>query len=84
MAASSGKEGCHVTGDHMAKILAFRPVELKRVESGVRARRSAEVIFFPGVRYERWNDRDGQQMCEDAATTKRAGGRQRDILELAE
>jgi hypothetical protein len=84
MAASSGKDGCHVTGDNMAKILAFRPVELKRVESGGRSHRSAEVIFFPGVRYDRWSDRDGQQTCEDAATTQRAGGRQRDILELAE
>jgi hypothetical protein len=82
MAASSGKDGCHVTGDHMAKILAFRPVELKRAESDGCSRRSAEVILFPGVRYERWSDRDVQQKCEDIATTQRR--RQRDILELAE
>lgn len=76
-AASSGKDGCHVTGANMAKILAFRPVALKREEMSApeQRARSAEVILFPGVRYERWQEIEPAQ---------RSFGRERDVLELAE
>ena len=43
----------------MATILEFRasssekPVKLRRRR---RNRRSAEIVIFPGVRYERWGD----------------------------
>jgi hypothetical protein len=70
----------------MAKILAFIPIELRRHESDCIARQeySAEVILFPGVRYERWDDSGGTQPREASATKKRSRERQRDVLELAE
>lgn len=73
-----------VTGDHMAKILAFRSGESKRDEGSGRARkrRSAEVILFPGVRYERWNELEGREQSDVSKT--RDLSRQRDVLELAD
>ena len=70
----------------MAKILAFRSMELKR-EGGSgqpRKRLSGQVILFPGVRYERWSEQDRQRAREDATPKKRDNARQRDVLELAE
>ena len=69
----------------MAKILAFRQVELQRERSGFAARDASpgEVILFPGVRYERWGDAAATDEQARAAR-KQSGGRQRDILELAE
>jgi hypothetical protein len=61
----------------MAQILSFRTPEYRSSDAG--ARRvgiSAEVILFPGVRYERWGDHDA------AATADRDAAR--DVLELAE
>ena len=70
----------------MAKILAFRSMELKRDEGSghPRQRLSGQVILFPGVRYERWSDHDRQRVREDATSKKQITGCLRDVLELAE
>jgi hypothetical protein len=69
----------------MAKILTFRPGEMRPDESGLASSNvSAEVIVFPGVRYERWNDVGEGRSQLRSATKKRSQNRQRDILELAE
>jgi hypothetical protein len=62
----------------MAQILSFRTPELR--DTGTMGRRegsSAEVIVFPGVRYERW----GKQDPSSAAEKQTAG---RDVIELAD
>jgi hypothetical protein len=65
----------------MAKILSFRTPEFR---SGYEARQcadhSAEIILFPGVRYERWGDDVGQPK-QGASREQRAS---RDVLELAD
>jgi hypothetical protein len=71
----------------MAKILTFRPMELsERSRSGDAAQPGTygEVVVFPGVRYERWDEagHDGPQSPHDAQ--RRSRGRRRDILDLAE
>ncbi len=64
----------------MAQILSFRTPEYRSSEgSGPRAGVAAEVIIFPGVRYERW--------AEAHAVTLTSGEERRtsrDVLELAE
>lgn len=68
----------------MAKILTFRPGEQRRDESGLACGgASAEVIVFPGVRYERWEDAEEAQ-SQLQPVKKRSRSRQRDVLELAE
>jgi len=60
----------------MAQILSFRTPELRSDDGPDRHReRSAEVILFPGVRYERWED------AAQAAEPRRA---MRDVIELAD
>lgn len=68
----------------MATILAFRTVASKREEmhAGDQSA-SAEVILFPGVRYERWTELEAHAP-RDAASVMRNRGKQRDVLELAE
>ena len=70
----------------MAKILAFRSIELKRDGGTAHPRKqsSGQVILFPGVRYERWSERDRQRAREDATSKKQDTTRHRDVLELAE
>ena len=70
----------------MAKILAFRSMELKRDEGSGHPpeRRSGQVILFPGVRYERWTGHNRQRAREDAIAKKQDTGCLRDVLELAE
>ena len=69
----------------MAKILEFRCRETQSEgaptagHDGV----SAEVIVFPGVRYERWGEPDGEE-TEPAADDKCGEASERDRLELAE
>jgi hypothetical protein len=66
----------------MAKILTFRPAGTRRDEGGfTSADASAEVIVFPGIRYERWGDAEG---APASPAKKQSRDRQRDILELAE
>lgn len=62
----------------MASILEFRqPAIGVRRESAVRAAgRSADIVLFPGVRYERWGDGSS----EPAKPRRRA--RRRDHLDL--
>jgi hypothetical protein len=62
----------------MAQILSFRTPEYRSSDAGARrAGISAEVILFPGVRYERWGD-------VDTSTASRDHDASRDVLELAE
>jgi hypothetical protein len=63
----------------MAKILTFRTTERRDDESACEGA-SAQVIVFPGVRYEHW-ERSGDAPAA-AAPAKR--DRRRDVLELAE
>jgi len=69
-------------GEHMAKILSFRTPEFR---SGYDASRdegnSAEIILFPGVRYERWGEEftpHAQAIARDKAQVPR------DVLKLTE
>lgn len=75
-----------VTGDRMAKILKFRPMEFSRSESGddMRTHASAEVIVFPGVRYERWDDSADAESGATSAAKREARGQRRDVLDLVE
>jgi hypothetical protein len=69
----------------MATILTFRPGEMRRDASGLgSAATSAEVIVFPGVRYERWDEASEARGQLAGATKKRSPSRQRDVLELAD
>ncbi len=74
------QRGRHSTGARMAKILTFRPAEMRHDEGGQPGGASAEVIVFPGVRYERWDEAEDAQ----PRLRKRGSDRQRDVLELAE
>jgi hypothetical protein len=67
-------------GRHMAQILSFRTPEFRSSDSAVtRARVSAQVIIFPGVRYERWEE--AHAVTSASADERRTS---RDVLELAE
>jgi hypothetical protein len=64
----------------MAQILSFRTPEYRSNEgTSLRAGVAAQVIIFPGVRYEHW---------DEAHAVARASGEERrtsrDVLELAE
>ncbi len=65
----------------MATILEFRalpseqPVKLRRRR---RYRRSAEIVIFPGVRYERWAD------APEAASNGSQAQVKRDRLQLVD
>ena len=65
----------------MATILTFRTSE-RRDGDSIGARTSAQVIVFPGVRYEHWGQPGEAPVMP--ATTKRSRDRRRDVLELAE
>ena len=62
----------------MATILEFRA---SHEEAAQRPRRhkvhSAEIVIFPGIRYERWRDAEGK-------TDVARGGKQRDVLKLVD
>ena len=63
-------------GTRMAQILSFRTPELRGTgTAGRREGSSAEVILFPGVRYERWADRDAPPSSDAHSVT-------RDVIEL--
>ena len=69
-------------GERMATILTFRTAEFRASEgTGQRGCVSAEVILFPGIRYERWGNSDTSTSSSAAANDSRAN---RDVLELAE
>ena len=64
----------------MAQILSFRTPEYRSSDSvGMTAGVSAEVIIFPGVRYER--GKEAHAVSSAPADERRTG---RDVLELAE
>ena len=67
----------------MAQILSFR---IRRVPIGEgtsrRAGDSAEVILFPGIRYERWNETGARRRRQQRQ--RRSSRTSRDVLELAE
>lgn len=62
----------------MATILEFRSeAEKSPAKAGRRRRRSAEIVIFPGVRYERYGD--------DAPAARGSGAViERDTLKLVE
>jgi hypothetical protein len=67
-------------GRRMAQILSFRSPEFRTSEgTAPREGESAEVILFPGIRYERWSDAGATSTATSAE--RRAN---RDVLELAE
>lgn len=67
-------------GKRMAQILSFRTPEYRSSDSaGTSAGVSAEVIIFPGVRYERWDE--AHAVTSASADERRT---RRDVLELAE
>ncbi|MEZ5816287.1 MAG: hypothetical protein R3D44_04315 [Hyphomicrobiaceae bacterium] len=61
----------------MATILEFRASDAGTKRSRHRSGGSAEIVIFPGIRYERWLERDGSQ---DA----RSAGPVRDVLKLVD
>ncbi len=62
----------------MAVILEFRATSDERdARPRRRRRRSAEIVIFPGVRYERWRDGETRNEVAKAATP-------RDVLKLVE
>jgi len=74
--------GCHVTGERMAKILNFRSTERPENLRDTCGGESAQVIVFPGVRYERWDgERETKARRTPAAKRRRL---RRDVIELAE
>lgn len=67
-------------GKRMAQILSFRTPEFRSSEgAGTSAGVSAQVIIFPGVRYERWDE--AHAVTSASADERRTS---RDVLELAE
>lgn len=68
----------------MATILNFRSAEFRTgVGTSRREGDSAEVILFPGIRYERWKE-TGMGAPTAAAAAKDACRTSRDVLELAD
>ena len=63
----------------MAVILEFKGTVLRSASPAFEAasRAGAEIVLFPGVRYERWDDTDVEPQ---ALRSKR--GRRRDTLEI--
>jgi hypothetical protein len=73
----------------MATILTFRPGTPERDvgDSAARETASAEVIVFPGVRYERCEDAGGAISVERPKSSKtkpKSSAAHRDVLELVE
>ena len=67
------------TGDDMASILEFRQPAFGSRQVSVKsdaAAVSADIVLFPGVRYERWTD------AEDEPAKPRRHARRRDHLDL--
>ena len=71
----------------MAKILTFRTTERRDDDADADSAcegASAQVIVFPGVRYEHWEKSGDAPAAAAPATTKQARDRRRDVLELAD
>ncbi|MDH4981287.1 hypothetical protein [Hyphomicrobium sp. D-2] len=64
----------------MAQILTFSAPESRSTDPSHRngGGETGEVIIFPGVRYERWNE------LHDEQTSRRGRQNERDVLDLAE
>lgn len=62
----------------MASILEFRQpaLQCRQVTAKTAGAASADIVLFPGVRYERWTEAQPQP------TKSRRNGRRRDRLEL--
>ena len=70
-------------GTAMATIFNFRPAEPTVRDHPVRAHSgSCEIILFPGVRYERWEDTQLQQPAK-AEAPKKSRAKKR-ALEMAD
>lgn len=62
----------------MAQILSFRTPEFRSGSNASRhEEQSAEVILFPGVRYERWAESGSASAHDDRRS-------HRDVIELAD
>jgi hypothetical protein len=67
-------------GKRMAQILSFRTPEFRSSEgTSPRAGISAQVIIFPGIRYERWDE--AHAVTSNSSEQRHTS---RDVLELAE
>jgi len=68
-------------GKRMAQILSFRTPEFRSTDHSAQRHDAvaAEVILFPGVRYERWSE--GRASAPPPPDGRRDD---RDVLELAE
>lgn len=64
----------------MASILEFRRPELRSgtARSSAGGGASADIVLFPGVRYERWDD----EAAASASAPRSRPARRRDRLEL--
>ena len=66
----------------MATILNFKPTEAaSRGEPAAAAIRTCEIIIFPGIRYERW-DETSPSAPQPVETRKKARAKKRDCLVL--
>lgn len=64
----------------MATILPFRTLSEKPSKARGRSRRrrrSAEIVIFPGIRYERWKDAPAPAQSQAATTSQ-------ELLQLVE
>lgn len=67
--SANGEEG------PMATILEFRASNSDQTAQRRRPERTAEIVIFPGIRYERWSARDERNAAKPAPVT-------RDVLSL--
>lgn len=65
----------------MATILPFPDFVSQSIRSGAASRRraSAEIIIFPGIRVEYWDDAAAKSKAQKSARKRR---KHRDVLEL--
>lgn len=64
----------------MATILEFRAGRVRESHSARLPESSAEIVIFPGIRYERWEE--GEAPAPAPAIPKARRQRHRDTLEL--
>jgi hypothetical protein len=66
----------------MATIHLLKPIPTERPQRAPAAARSAEIILFPGVRYERWSETAQPSAAPAKAKRKRRTRVKRDRLTI--